>query len=70
MNGQVSRPAVRAPPRMQATRKRPDTRRPLPERSVALTAFWMRIYAPEWMTEETARADRRHSLLQDNPTSG
>lgn len=69
MNGHVSRPAARAPPRMQAQRK-PSTRRPLDERRVVLTAFWMRIRPREWMTEEAAHADRRLSLLQDNPASG
>ena len=70
MNGHVSRPAVRAPPRMQAQRKHSATRRPLVERRVVLSAFWMRIRPREWMTEEAAQVDRKRSLLQDNPASG
>ena len=70
MNGHVSKPAVRAPPRMRAARKHPATRRPLVERRVVLTDLWIRIHQGRWMTEEAARADRPHSLLQDNPASG
>jgi hypothetical protein len=68
MHGHVTRQTARSPPRMRAPHKRPAKRRPLVERKMAL--FWIGIHEPDWMTEEAARAHRRRSLLQDNPTSG
>ncbi len=70
MHAHVTRHTARSPPRMRAPHKHPAKRRPLAERPVVLTAFWIRLHEPDWMTEEAARAYRRRSLLQDNPTSG
>jgi hypothetical protein len=42
----------------------------LAERPQVVAAFWARIQRRQWMTEDTARAYRRRSLLQDNPASG
>ena len=72
MHGQVSLRTAHSPPRMRirASHNRPATVRQLVERPAAASALWVRIQRREWMTEEAARAYRRRSLLQDNPTSG
>jgi len=70
MQGHLRRPAVRAPPQMRGPRKHSPPQRPLAEQSATLAAFWFTIRKRDWMTEEAARAHRRHSLLQDNPTAG
>ncbi len=70
MHGHVNLRTARSPPRMQASHKWSTTvRRPV-ERPAATAALWVRIQRREWMTEEAARAYRRRSLMQDNPTSG
>ncbi|RBP13843.1 hypothetical protein DFR50_111105 [Roseiarcus fermentans] len=69
MHGHVDKPAIRAPPRMRAANAH-VTRRPLAGRPAAFATFWVKIHRQEWMTEESAHAHRRHSLLQDNPASG
>ena len=70
MQGHASVRTARSPPRMQASHKRPAAARRLVERPAAAAALWVRFQRREWMTEEAARAYRRRSLLQDNPTSG
>jgi hypothetical protein len=55
---------------MRTEHKPPQAKRPEAERPEALQAFWVRIHRHAWMTEEAARAHKRRSLLQDNPTSG
>jgi hypothetical protein len=40
------------------------------EPRVAIVSFWSRIRGDPWMTEEAAKANRRRSLIEDNPTSG
>ena len=70
MQGHVHLRSARAPPRMRTEHKPPQAKRPEAERPEALQAFWVRIHRHAWMTEEAARAHKRRSLLQDNPTSG
>ena len=42
----------------------------LSERCVAIVECWVRMRRKRWMTEEAAKAHRRHTLLEDNPTYG
>ena len=69
MHGHVHSRSARAPPRMGTAHKPPPSKRPVAER-LALESVWIKIHRREWMTEDAARAHRRHSLLQDNPASG
>jgi hypothetical protein len=36
----------------------------------AIVRFWFKVKPDPWVTEEAARACRRRSLIEDNPTSG
>jgi len=67
MRGQMRQRTTHAPPRMRAPRvvARPRARRP-----AVLVTVWSRIHYRPWLPEDAARALRRRSLLQDNPTSG
>ncbi len=42
----------------------------LPERRVAIIGFLATIRRHDWMTCEEAQANRRRTLMEDNPTSG
>jgi hypothetical protein len=43
--------------------------RRLKERRAAIVEFWAGARHRRWETEEEAQAHRRHTLLEDNPTS-
>ena len=70
MHGHVRSRKARAPPRMRAPSRHAPKMRLLAERREVVVAIWMRFHRRRWMTEEAAHADRRRSLMQDNPASG
>ena len=40
------------------------------QQHLTIVGFWASARREQWMTEEAAKARRRRSLLEDNPTSG